>query len=89
MGYQVIGYASAKGEYQGYAYDNVNFYVAYPDSHTQGLKTEKIKFKRSFVMLILDEYGMKLEDMVGQKIAVSYNRFGQAETFDILENNDK
>lgn len=86
---QVIGYASAKGEYQGHTYDNINFYVAFADRHTEGLKAEKIKFKRSFVELVLQEYGMQLADIVGQQIAVSYNRFGQAESFDILESAGK
>ena len=77
--YRVIGAQRSKGNFQGYSYDNVVFFVSRPcsaedpDEAAGVMQSDRVKKPWSFI--ISNDY--KLEDFLGLSCRVYYDRYGK------------
>lgn len=84
---KVIGIIQKKGEYQGREYNNLMIHCIVSDRRAVGELTEVLKVR----MAAVDEvFGKRMSDadldeLVGKEIRVAYNRYGNVDYIDILD----
>lgn len=84
---KVVGIIQKKGEYQGREYNNLMIHCIVSDRRAVGELTEVLKVRMSAVDEI---FGKRMtdadfDDLVGKEIRASYNRYGNVELIDILD----
>lgn len=77
MDYLVLGVELRAGQYEGRDYSNIMLYCEKVGDNCYGTCVEVIKVKSSLVVGVLVA---TIQELVGAKVRVNYNRFGQVQS---------
>ena len=83
----VRGVKRATGNYNGNDYDNIMIHCDTVDDGTMlcGEPVDVVKIKTPVFNQVMNRLGMTVDDLVGKEIRVYYNKYGAADSFDVLK----
>lgn len=85
MSLTVYGVTNSTGEYQGRTYNNLVFNCLKPSEKGVGQDCEVVKVKYSNCNYALSLVTGVLDEFVGRTIKADYNKFGQVETINLVD----
>ena len=84
MYYKILGYERKTGEYQGHQYDNIYLHAATVNPRVTGEQVDRVKVKTAMLNEVLNQCGCSLNELVGQTVDLSFDRYSSLEYLDLV-----